>query len=112
MHRRYITTTSFTNTVKPVYNDHSWDQMIVVSVDRWSMCGGALVQLKWAMNQPTMVSMDMWSSYASGLQDRFHCRPKGGGEGDILIRRARGTSHAFVRISVISTTSRDFLVLK
>ena len=38
-------------TVKPVYNDHSTDQAIVVSVDRWSLYGGALVQLKWT-NEP------------------------------------------------------------
>ena len=34
------------NTVKPVYNDHSRGQVIVVSVDRWSLYRGALVQLK------------------------------------------------------------------
>ena len=79
MHRRYITTTSFTNTVKPVYNDHSWDQMIVVSVDRWSMYGGALVQLKWAMHQPTMVSMDMWSSYAKWSSRQVSLQSQGGG---------------------------------
>ena len=49
------------HTVKPVYNDHPWNQMIVVSVDRWSLYGGALVQLKWTMNQPTVVSIDRWS---------------------------------------------------
>ena len=45
------------NTVKPVYNDHSMDQVIMVSVDRWSLYGGALVQLKWTMSEPTMVSL-------------------------------------------------------
>ena len=29
------------HTVKPVYNDHSRDQVIVVSVDRWSLYRGA-----------------------------------------------------------------------
>ena len=41
---------SFGYTVKPVYNNHSRDQVIVVSVDRWSLYRGALVQLKWTMN--------------------------------------------------------------
>ena len=36
----------YTCTVKPVYNNHSRDQVIVVSVDRWSLYGGAVVQLK------------------------------------------------------------------
>ena len=53
--------------VKPVYKDQSRDQVIVVSVDRWSMYGGALVQLKWTMSQSTVVSMDKWSIYASSL---------------------------------------------
>ena len=30
------------NTVKPVYNDHSWDPKIVVVIDRWSLFRGAL----------------------------------------------------------------------
>ena len=46
---------SSNNTVKSVYNDHSRDQVIVVSVDRWSLYEGALVQLKWTMSQPTVV---------------------------------------------------------
>ena len=58
---------SFDCTAKPVYNDHSRDQVIVVSVYRWSLYRGALVQLKWTMSQPTMVSIDRWSLYASGL---------------------------------------------
>ena len=33
--------------VKPVYNDHLRDWGSVVSVDRWSLYGGALVSLKW-----------------------------------------------------------------
>ena len=53
--------------VKPVYNDHSRDQVIVVSVDRWSLYRGTIVHLKWAMTQPTVVSIDRWSLYASGL---------------------------------------------
>ena len=54
-------------TVKPVYNDHSRDQVIVVSVDRWSLYGGVVVLLKWTMSQPTVVSIDRWSFHASGL---------------------------------------------
>ena len=53
--------------VKPIRNDHSRNQVIVVSVDRWSSYRGALVQLKWTMSQPTVVSIDRWSLYASGL---------------------------------------------
>ena len=56
-----------TYTVKLVHNDHSRDPVIVVSVDRWSLYRGALVQLKWTMNQPTMVSIDRWSLYGSDL---------------------------------------------
>ena len=55
------------STVKPVYNNHSMDQVIVVSVDRWSLYRGALVQLKWTMSQTTVVSIDRRSLYASGL---------------------------------------------
>ena len=49
-------------TVKPVCNDHSREQIIVVSADRWSLLGGALVQLKWIMSQPTVVSIDSFFS--------------------------------------------------
>ena len=52
--------------VKPAYNDHSRDWGIVVSVDRWSLYGGALVSLKWPMEQPTVVIIDRWSLCASG----------------------------------------------
>ena len=54
-------------TVKPVYNDHSRDQVIVVSVDRWSLYGGTLIQLKWTIDQLTVASIDRWSLNASGL---------------------------------------------
>jgi hypothetical protein len=30
----------FESTVKPVYNDHSWDPQKVVVVQRWSLFGG------------------------------------------------------------------------
>ena len=42
-------------TVKPVYSNQSKDQVVVVSVDRQSLYGGALVQLKWAMSHPIML---------------------------------------------------------
>ena len=42
------------------------NQPTVVSIDRWSLYGGVLVQLKWTMSQPTVVSIDMWSLYTSG----------------------------------------------
>ena len=44
--RTYYNNLEYTITVKPVYNDHSREQVIVVSVDRWSLYRGALVQLK------------------------------------------------------------------
>ena len=53
--------------VKPVYTDHSRDQVIVVAVDRWSLYGGTSVQVKWTMSQSTVVYIDRWSSYVSGL---------------------------------------------
>ena len=46
---------------KPVYKDHSRDQVIVVSVDRWSLCGGATVLSKWFTDQQIVVSIDRWS---------------------------------------------------
>ena len=63
-------------TVKPLYKDHFRDQVIVVSVDSWSLYGGVLIQLKWTMSQSTEVSIDRWSLYASGLLDRFYCTGK------------------------------------
>ena len=51
------------HTVKPVYNDHSRDQVMVVFVDRWSLYRGEVVLLKWPMEQPTVVSVDRWSFY-------------------------------------------------
>ena len=54
-------------TGKPVYNDHSRDQVLVVSIDRWSLYRGALVSLRWPMEQSTVVSVDRWPFYASGL---------------------------------------------
>ena len=56
-----------------VYNDHSRDQVMVVSVDRWSLYRGASVSLRWPMEQPTVVSIDRWSFYTRGLSDRSHC---------------------------------------
>ena len=53
--------------VKPVYKDHFRDQVNVVSADRWSLNGGALVTLMWTMSQFTMASIGRWPFYASGL---------------------------------------------
>ena len=64
---------TYVHTVKYVYNDHSWGQWIVVSVDRQSLYRGALVSLKWPMKQPKVVAIDRWSFYTSGLQSRFYC---------------------------------------
>ena len=55
------------DTVKPVYNDYSRDQVLVVSVDRWSLYRGASVQLKWTIDQPTVASIDRWFLNASGI---------------------------------------------
>ena len=68
-----VSFTGIVRTGKPAYNNHSMDQVIVVFIDRWSLQGSALVQLKWIMNQPTAVSVDRWSLYASGLYDRYYC---------------------------------------
>ena len=49
-------------TVKPAYNDHSRDQVIVVFVDRCMVLyRSALVQLRWKMSQPNVVSTGRWS---------------------------------------------------
>ena len=40
---------------------------MVVSVDRWSLYRGALVSLKWPMEQPTVVTTDKWSLYRGAL---------------------------------------------
>ena len=41
----YHTYSTYLSTVKPVYKDHPRDQVIVVFVDRWSLCRGAIVLL-------------------------------------------------------------------
>ena len=55
------------DTVKPVYSGHSRDHAIVVSVDRWSLYEGALVELEWTVSLPTVVSVDRWSLYEGAL---------------------------------------------
>ena len=47
-------------TAKPVYNNHSRDQVIVVSVDRWSLYN-VLVSKRWTIKQPTVVTIDRWT---------------------------------------------------
>ena len=54
-------------TVKPVYKDHIRDQVITVSVDRWSLCGGAIVLPERFTDQRVVVSINRWSSYTSGF---------------------------------------------
>ena len=54
-------------TVKPVYNDNSRDQVIVVSVDGWSLYRGALVPLRWPMEHPKVVSIDRWALRQASL---------------------------------------------
>ena len=44
------------------------EQLMLVSVDRWSLYRGALVSLRWPMEQSTVVSVDRWAFYASGLR--------------------------------------------
>ena len=48
-------------TAKPVSKE-----VMAISVDRWSLYEGALLQLKWTIGQPTAVFIDRWSLYASG----------------------------------------------
>ena len=50
-------------TAKPVYNNHSSDQMIVSFTDRLSLYRSVLVSLRWPMEQTTVVSMDRWSYF-------------------------------------------------
>ena len=60
-HRETSAKMSSLHITNPVCNDHSRDQAIVVPVDRRSLYGGVSVQLKYTMNQPTVVSTDRWS---------------------------------------------------
>ena len=62
----------YNHTVKPVYNDHSRDQVMVVFVDRWSLYRRALVSLRWPMEQPTVVTIDRWVFLYKWSQT-FHC---------------------------------------
>ena len=57
---------------KTCIQDHSRDQVFVVSVDRWRSCRGAIALMKWFTNQLTVVTTDRWSSYSGGLQGRLH----------------------------------------
>ena len=43
VHMNICTYVLYVYTVKPVYKDHSRDQVIMVFVDRWSLCRGAIV---------------------------------------------------------------------
>ena len=46
---------------KPVYKDHLKNEVVEVFVDRWSLYRGALISLRWSMDQPAVVTMDRWS---------------------------------------------------
>ena len=61
------------DTLNPVYNNHSRDQVMVVFVDRWSLYRGALVSLRWLMEYPTVVTIDRWPFYTSDLCRQVHC---------------------------------------
>ena len=37
------------------------EQTTVVTIDRWSLYRGAVVSLRWPMEQPTVVTIDRWS---------------------------------------------------
>ena len=39
-------------TVKPVYKDHSGDQQMMVSVDRWSLCRGEIRSIALVVLRP------------------------------------------------------------
>ena len=43
------------------------EQPTVVSVDRLSLCRGALASLRWPMEQSAVVSVDRWSLYRDTL---------------------------------------------
>ena len=53
-------------TVKRVYSNHSRDQMMAFT-DRWSSYRGALISLRWPMEQPTGVTIDRWSLYRGAV---------------------------------------------
>ena len=40
---------------------------MVVSIDRCSLCRGAIIVLKWFTEQPMVVSIDRWSLYRGAI---------------------------------------------
>ena len=46
---------------KSFYKDHLKNEVVEVFVDRWSLYRGALISLRWSMDQPAVVTMDRWS---------------------------------------------------
>ena len=51
---------------------------MMVFVNRWSLYRGAVVTLKWPMEQPTVVTIDRWSLYRGAvvlLHDRSRVAP-------------------------------------
>ena len=55
---------------------HSRDQTIAFT-DRWSLYRGALISLRWPMEQPTVVSVDRWSLYRGALVSLTMEQPTG-----------------------------------
>ena len=53
--------------VKPAYSSHSREQVMTFFARLWSLDTGVLVSLRWSMGQPTVVTIDRWSLYTSGL---------------------------------------------
>ena len=52
---------SAVSTMKPVYKDHSRDQVIMVFIDRWSLCRGVTVLIYWFLDLSRVVFIDRWS---------------------------------------------------
>jgi hypothetical protein len=56
----------YTNTVKPVYNDHPRDTNIVTVVDRWSLFRGHLCSKSSIWEHLMVVVVDNWSPLGGG----------------------------------------------
>jgi hypothetical protein len=49
------------HSVELVYIDHSRDQVVVVVMDKWSLCKDVTVFMEWFKDQPVVVTTDKWS---------------------------------------------------
>ncbi len=56
----------FVNTIKPLYNDHARDPIIVAVVDKWSLFRGHLFNESSNWNYKMMVVIDSWSLFGGG----------------------------------------------